>query len=301
MSYTIETKNLCFSFNSKQQILKNISLHVPKGSIFGFLGQNGAGKSTTMRLLAGLIYDGTDSIYLFEKKQKKQTPTVFKKIGCLIEIPILYYHLSAYDNLKYFAKLQRIPKNKIPEILEIVSLDIKSKKKVKNFSLGMKQRLAIGIALLNDPELLLLDEPVNGLDPAGIIEIRNLLIKLNKEKGITIFISSHMLDEVEKMCTHLGIIHHGEMVFQGTMGEFQLQNQNIQLHLEIENPKKWFSILEKEAISIYLENEKYLQCHFKSKTEIPDFIEKHTKNGMRIYQAKIQDSLEKNFMEILQN
>ena len=191
--YLIQTKDLNFQFNNKRKILENLSLNIPKGSIYGFLGPNGAGKSTTMRLITGLLNEQqNESIYLFGETLSKQLPQIFKRIGSIIETPTLYLHLSGYDNLKLIATIQEVSNSKIQEILELVELSKFQKQKAKQYSLGMKQRLAIGMALLNDPELLILDEPVNGLDPQGIIEVRQLLKKLNKEKGITIFISSHL-------------------------------------------------------------------------------------------------------------
>ncbi len=213
MENIIETKNLNFQFNKHKKIIDDLSIHVPKGSIYGFLGPNGAGKSTTMRLLTGIIPDDTNAIKLFSNTIESQQPQVFHRMGTLVESPALYLHLSGENNLKYMAKIRGISHEKIDEVLELVDLTHARKQKAKQYSLGMKQRLAIAMALLSEPELLLLDEPVNGLDPNGIIEIRKLLVKINQEKGITIFISSHLLSEIEKMCTHVGIIAKGKLKF----------------------------------------------------------------------------------------
>ncbi|MEO0046121.1 MAG: hypothetical protein RL705_1312, partial [Bacteroidota bacterium] len=175
--YIIQTESLNFEYSKHKKVLNNISINVPKGSIYGFLGPNGAGKSTTMRLLTGIIPEQGNAIKLFEQPLQEQLPMVFSKIGSLVESPALYLHLSGIDNMKYIAKLRNIPENKIHETLELVDLTKDSNRKAKNYSLGMKQRLAIAMALLSEPELLLLDEPVNGLDPNGIIDIRKLLIK----------------------------------------------------------------------------------------------------------------------------
>ena len=177
----IDVQNLSFTYSkSSKTILDDISMKVPKGAIYGFLGANGAGKSTTMQLLTGSIFGTSGSIHLFEKPLESQLPTVFNKIGCLINSPSPYYHLSGYDNLRYIAILKKVDVDNITEVLDLVGLSESAHQKVKEYSLGMKQRLAIGIALLGNPELLLLDEPINGLDPQGVIDIRNLLIKLNK-------------------------------------------------------------------------------------------------------------------------
>ena len=196
--YLIQTEGLNFQYSKNKKVLNDISIHVPKGAIYGFLGPNGAGKSTTMRLLTGIIPEQGNAIKLFGNSLQEQLPFVFTKIGSLVESPALYLHLSGIDNLKYIAKLRNIPEAKINETLELVDLSRDGNRKAKQYSLGMKQRLAIAMALLSDPELLLLDEPVNGLDPNGIIDIRKLLIKLNQEKGVTIFVSSHLLSEIEK-------------------------------------------------------------------------------------------------------
>jgi ABC-2 type transport system ATP-binding protein len=169
MKYIIQTSNLDFQYSKNKKILNNLSINVLKGSIYGFLGPNGAGKSTTMRLLTGIIPDDSNSIFLFEKPIESQIPDVFEKVGALVESPALYLHLSGYDNVKYIALLRQVPLSKIDEVLELVDLTAHKKQKAKQYSLGMKQRLAIAMALLSEPELLFLDEPVNGLDPNGIV------------------------------------------------------------------------------------------------------------------------------------
>jgi ABC-2 type transport system ATP-binding protein len=160
-----------------------------------------------MQLLTGILSSPEQNSSVFGKELNSQMPHVFSKIGALVESPSLYLHLSGIDNLRCITHLKEISESKIPEVLALVGLSENGNEKVKQYSLGMKQRLAIAMTLLGDPELLLLDEPVNGLDPTGMTAIRELLVKLNKERGITIFISSHLLAEIEKMCTHIGIIH----------------------------------------------------------------------------------------------
>ncbi|MDQ0476894.1 ABC transporter ATP-binding protein [Chryseobacterium sp. MDT2-18] len=212
----IEIKNLNFGFDKNKPILKDVNLMVPKGSIYGFLGSNGAGKSTTMRLIMGLFNDDANSVKVFDTLVSNLYPEGFNKIGSLIDYPAFYDHLSGYDNLKIVCILRNLNISRIDEILELVGLTEARNIKMKKYSLGMKQRLAIGLALISDPELLVLDEPVNGLDPNGMKEVRELLIKLNQEYGVTVFISSHLLLEIEKMVTHIGIISNGEIKFQGS-------------------------------------------------------------------------------------
>src|SRR5690606_6201204 len=174
----IKTKGLDFNFSKSKKAVDSLSLNVPKGSIYGFLGPNGAGKSTTMRLLTGIIPDDSDASEIFGESLQRQLPDIFHRLGCLVESPALYLHLSGYNNLRYIAKVRKVDASRIDEILKIADLYDDRNRKAKQYSLGMKQRLAIAMALMSNPEILLLDEPVNGLDPNGIIEIRKLLIKI---------------------------------------------------------------------------------------------------------------------------
>lgn len=195
----IETEQLSFQYSKNEMIINNIDLKVPQSSIYGFLGPNGAGKTTTLKLLLGLLKQNTGSIKIFEQPFENNRIEILKKIGSLIEAPSFYSHLTAIENLRILQRVFQCSKSRIYEVLDIVGLSSVSKKKTINFSFGMKQRLGIAIALLHSPELLILDEPTNGLDPNGIIEIRELLIKLQKENNITILVSSHLLSEVEKI------------------------------------------------------------------------------------------------------
>lgn len=221
--YCIETASLSYHFPGGDKVLNNINMQVPTGSIYGFLGPNGAGKTTTLRLILGLLRRQTGKISMFGKPFETHRLEILKKTGSLIESPSIYGHLTASENLAILQKVYQCSKSRIAEVLTIVGLQNTGKKKAGKFSLGMKQRLSIAIALLHNPTLLILDEPTNGLDPNGIIEIRELLKSLNRESGITIVISSHLLAEIEKLTTHTGIIHKGDMLFQGTLKELQLK------------------------------------------------------------------------------
>jgi ABC-type multidrug transport system ATPase subunit len=216
----IAVNNLSFSFGT-QKVLDQINLTVPKGSIYGFLGPNGSGKTTTIKLLLSLLKNNENNISLFGKPLNENREEVLKKIGSLIEAPALYHHLTGFANLKARAIVFGINDERIHEILTIVGLTDAAQKKAGKYSLGMKQRLGIGLALLNNPELLILDEPTNGLDPNGIIEMRKLIQKLAKEHGKTIFISSHLLAEVERIATHVGILYHGKLSFEGKIEDLQ--------------------------------------------------------------------------------
>ena len=220
-SYAIETSGLNYCFRQGRKVVNEVALKVPEGSIFGFLGPNGAGKTTSIRMITGMLENEPDNIFIHGKSLKKNIPGIFGGMGTLIETPSLYLHLSGRDNLRVITRLRNMNENRVDEVLKIVGLLNDSKRKAKEYSLGMKQRLGVALALLAEPTLLILDEPANGLDPAGIIEIREMLIRLNKEEGKTIFVSSHLLNEVEKTCTHVGIIHKGVLKFQGTMSELQ--------------------------------------------------------------------------------
>jgi lantibiotic transport system ATP-binding protein len=241
----IETKALNYHFSRQQQTLYNIDMMVEKGSVYGFLGPNGAGKTTTLRLLLGLLKCQEGSIELFGYNLAHNRMGILKRLGSLIEQPSLYGHLTARENLEVYRRIYGTEKNRIAEVLKLVGLENTGSKKARQFSLGMKQRLSIAIALLHQPELLILDEPTNGLDPNGIIETRELIKRLNKEFGVTILVSSHILAEVEKMATHVGIIHKGKMLFQGPLTSLQqLKNKKSFVHINTSNNDAAFAILQ---------------------------------------------------------
>lgn len=213
MEYVLETNALkkCYG---KSNALNGLTMHVPKGSIYGFVGKNGAGKTTLIRLICGLQKptDGEYVLYGIQDKEKEITKAR-NRMRAVVEHPSVYLDMTAEDNLKEQYCILGLPSYKgISDILELVGLSDTGKKKAKNFSLGMRQRLGIAIALAGNPDFLVLDEPMNGLDPQGIIEIRELILKLNQEQGITVLISSHILDELARVATHFGFIDHGRIV-----------------------------------------------------------------------------------------
>lgn len=217
MNSIIETKGLNYHYSRKVQTLFDIGLDVEQGSVYGFLGPNGSGKTTTLRLLLGLLNNQKGDIKVFGQHLQANRIEILKKIGSLIEHPSLYGHLTAKQNLEIYRATYGASAARVDEVLRIVDLKDAGSKPAKRFSLGMKQRLSIALALLPDPELLVLDEPTNGLDPAGIIELRQLIRTLNREQGMTILVSSHLLGEVEKMVSHVGIIVKGRLLFQGPL------------------------------------------------------------------------------------
>ncbi|WP_426295189.1 ABC transporter ATP-binding protein [Dyadobacter endophyticus] len=216
-AYIIQTDRLAYAYGERQ-VLQNISLQVPAGSIFGFLGPNGSGKTTTIRLLLGLIQTGKQRITLFGQDINGNRLSILRRVGALIEIPTLYPHLTGQQNLEIARLARNADRDQVGKVLRMVGLTDDASLKVNGYSLGMRQRLGIALALLGDPDLLILDEPTNGLDPAGIREIRSLLIELSQEHGKTIFVSSHLLSEMEKMVTDVAIIHNGHLLFQGPIG-----------------------------------------------------------------------------------
>ncbi|MDN5326291.1 MAG: lantibiotic transport system ATP-binding protein [Moorella sp. (in: firmicutes)] len=208
--YILETRNLR-KYYRKQLVVKDVSLRVPTGSIYGLIGPNGAGKSTILKLLTGLLHpDGGEIIAFGEPWQRKH----LARIGALIESPALYGNLTAAENLQVHTKLMGLPGGVIDEVLDVVGLEDAGKKLASQFSLGMKQRLGIAIALLGEPELLILDEPTNGIDPIGIQELRGLIRSLS-ERGVTVILSSHILQEVSQVVDYIGIISNGELKCQG--------------------------------------------------------------------------------------
>lgn len=207
--YVLETENLTKIYG-KNKVVNAVSMHVKKGDIYGFIGKNGAGKTTFMRMAAGLAAPTEGSLKLFGSKEAEQQR---KRIGTLIEETGVYPNMTAEENLEIVRRTLGITeKNSVKDMLEFVGLDKAGRKKVKNFSMGMKQRLGLAISLLRSPDFLILDEPINGLDPSGIKEVRDLLLKLNKEKQITILISSHILGELSKVATRYGIIRDGVLI-----------------------------------------------------------------------------------------
>jgi len=218
--FCLETIRLSHRFAGQDPVLHQLDLRVPEGSVFGFLGPNGAGKTTTLRLVLGLLKKQEGDIRIFGQPFAANRLAILSKIGSLIESPSIYAHLTASENLRVLQKIYRCPVERIDHVLQLTGLGGTGNKKAGRLSLGMKQRLGIAIALLNDPLLLILDEPTNGLDPEGIIEMRQLFRQLN-DQGVTILISSHLLGEMEKLITHAGIIHKGELLFQGTLDELR--------------------------------------------------------------------------------
>ncbi|WP_213584564.1 ABC transporter ATP-binding protein [Paenibacillus sp. J2TS4] len=232
--FVIQTYNLSKQYRLHKAV-DQVSLQIKKGDIYGFLGPNGAGKTTTIRMLLGLIKPSQGSIRIFGKDLRKEKLAILRKVGSLVEYPSYYGHLTAYENLEAIRRILDAPKSRIDEVLAIVRLDKEAKRAVKGFSLGMKQRLGIAAALLGNPELLILDEPTNGLDPAGILEIRELIKNMPKQHGITVLVSSHLLSEVEQMANRVGIIRNGSMMFEDTIDSLRKRTKS-KIRIAVSNP-----------------------------------------------------------------
>jgi len=295
----IETQDLTFSFTGKETILNHINLQVPQGSIYGFLGPNGAGKTTTLRLILGLLKKQQGCIKIFGKVFEQNRIEILKNIGTLVESPSLYSHLTAEENLSLLQKIYQCPKSRIHEVLKIVGLANTGKKKTGKFSLGMKQRLSIAIALLHNPKLLILDEPTNGLDPNGIIEIRELLKKLNAEQNISIVISSHLLSEIEKLVTHVGIISKGRMLFQGKLEELHLkQKSTSSINFETNNLIKTAEIFKANNFSPTINN-RHVEISNTNDEMISKLNKQLVDGGIDVYQiSTIKNDLESIFIEL---
>jgi len=298
MSSLIKTENLNFSFSSGVKTLDNVNLDVPQGSIYGFLGPNGAGKTTTLRLLLGLLRNQQGTIEIFNRQFASHRLEILKKLGSLIEQPSLYLHLTAKENLDIYRRIYKCDRSRILEVLKTVGLENTGKKKVKQFSLGMKQRLSIAVALLHQPELLLLDEPTNGLDPNGIIEVRELMKKLNKEHGTTVLVSSHILNEVERMATHVGIIHKGRLLFQGRLHELQqMKTKQSLLEIETSDNAKALQLMKSQFASQEIEGK--ITLPFQNKEQVAAINKLLVQGGVDVYALHPQQSdLEQLFMDI---
>ncbi|WP_405110202.1 ABC transporter ATP-binding protein [Paenibacillus sp. FSL K6-1217] len=237
----IETKQLTKTYGGTSRV-DHVNLKVQKGEIFGFLGPNGAGKTTTLKMLLGLVQPTKGTVKLFGQELRNHRLEILNRTGSLIESPSYYGHLTGLENLRVMQRLRSLPAKNIDKVLQIVRLENHRHKPAGQYSLGMKQRLGLAMALLAFPSLLILDEPTNGLDPAGIGEIRELIKSLPAQYDMTIVVSSHLLSEIEQTATSVGIISEGQLLFQGTMAALQTQNQ-AKIHFQINDPSAAVKVL----------------------------------------------------------
>ena len=278
----IATNQLTFSFRNTT-VLKDVSLAVPSGSAYGFLGENGAGKSTTLKLLLGLLPPDRGTVSAFGSPMHRHANALHQRIGALIEDPPLYPHLSGWGNLAVTAKYRGIPDSRVEEVLRLVHLQKVAHRKVSGYSTGMKQRLGIALALLPNPELLILDEPTNGLDPQGIIDVRHLIQRLHREEGKTIVMSSHLLPEVESICTHVGILHRSRLLFQGTLNELKAtaHSSGLSVRLTVDNVAEAIPVLASEYATQL--NAEGITVRLTDQEEITPLIDRLRQAGIRIY------------------
>lgn len=300
-NYVLKTTNLCKRFKS-YKALDNVSVTLEKGKIYGLIGKNGAGKTTLMRIVSGLSYATEGTIALFGASSAKEYNKQLSKIGTLIEYPSLNGRMTAKQNIK-LVKIMRGIKDKSvdDELLEMVGLgSVDPKKKVKDFSLGMRQRLGIAIAMLTNPELLILDEPVNGLDPVGVVEIRNLIKKLNQEKNITVLISSHNLPELYQTATDYIIIDKGVIKQTLTLDELEKKCEHY-LSITCDDPDKAIKVIENE-----LGTKKYKRMQDGS-IRLYDFVDEKQKisdalfnNHIKVYEfSRLGETLENYFLSVI--
>ena len=293
MTNILRIENLTKSYD-KNTVLKNINLEINEGSIFGLIGPNGAGKSTLMKSILGLVKKDSGKITLYGKEvNEKNQKETNKNLGSLIENPSFYDHLTAYDNLDIICDMKNIKKDNIDEILNEVGLFKSKNKKVRDFSLGMKQRLGIAIALIGNPKFLILDEPINGLDPYGIEEMRDLFQNIVKNSNTSILISSHVLDEIEKISTHIGILKNGVLTYSGSLKEYR------DLHPPVIILKTSNNIWASKILELSQENilDDYLVLGNKNEEEVAKII-KILVDKVDIYRVeKRKESLEKLFIK----
>lgn len=256
MKYIVETNNLTKKYK-KSSVVSGVNLKIPEGEIYGFLGPNGAGKTTSIRMLLGLIKATEGNIKIFGKDLNENRLSILSEVGALVENPSYYAHLNAIENLEVYRLLRNIPKEKLHAVLKTVGLQNAAHQKVKEYSLGMKQRLGLAIALLGDPRLLILDEPTNGLDPQGIHEMRELIKSLAKERGITILVSSHLLSEIDQMATYVGIISKGRLIFQDKI-EVLRQHSHNSIKILVNKPKEAWKIILASGIPSVMEEDKII-------------------------------------------
>lgn len=293
--FIIETKNLNKEFESFRAV-RDLSLQVRKGRIYGFLGPNGAGKSTTIRMILGLMKPTSGEINIFGKDLRKNKMEILRKTGAIVESPSYYGNLTAYENLQVTAKLLDLDDKSIDEALGIVKLTKFKDRQAKKFSLGMKQRLGIAQALISKPELLILDEPTNGLDPSGIHEIRELIKSLPKISNITVIISSHILSEIELMADDIGIINKGELLFQGTLEELHSRSKG-EICIGSQNLEETIKTLNNYGYRTKVENNNI----FIKPKEIgaDELLKQLILKGNKIFKfVEVEKSLEQIFMDV---
>lgn len=293
----IQTSSLTRRYGSQFSV-SDLNLQVRKGSIYGFLGPNGAGKTTTIRMLLGLIKPTAGQVRIFGEELARHRVSILSRIGSLVESPSYYGHLTGYENLEVIGRLLNAPSKRSHEVLEIVRLTRAANKTVKAYSLGMKQRLGIAAALLGSPELIILDEPTNGLDPAGIHEIRELIKEMPKQYGMTVVVSSHLLTEIDQMTTHVGIINKGVLIFEDRI-EVLRKKSLTKLIVETKNPEQALQIVQQNGKIAEIQSGSLLfnEVEYQEAAELNKML---VQAGFPVYRIKeMKPSLEDIFLDLV--
>lgn len=289
----IVLKNVCKQYG-KKKIVDNVNLTVPSGKIYGFIGLNGAGKTTTMKMMTGLTPLSSGTI-TYSGQNIKDIKKDHHSFGAFISTPSYYKNLTAYENLAMIQKVLKQPLSEVDRVLELVGLKNSKQKKIREFSFGMKQRLGLAFAFLNNPDVLILDEPTNGLDPQGIVEIRDLLYYLSKVEGKTVFISSHNIVELEHISDVIGIIHKGKIIFQGSL-ETLYNESGLSYLVEVDDEKKMKEFLKEQNISFELDRNIFEIII--SRKNIPNMINELQKKDISLYEIVANRNLESIFLKI---
>ncbi len=300
MDYIMETAGLRKSYKGNT-VVNEVDIHIPKGAVYGFVGPNGAGKSTVMKMMLNLIQPDAGEVYLFGEKVTDHSYEIFKKTGSIIENPYFYEKLTARQNLELHCEYMGFPnKERIDEVLQMVDLQNVEGKQIRHYSLGMKQRLAIARAILARPEFLILDEPINALDPEGIREMRNLFQRLNREDGTTIFISSHILSEVELIADTIGMIQHGKLLTELSIEEIH-KHQTEYISLQVDHAAHAAALLEQMGITNFSVLDKEFIRIYDSDISGKDLSKLLIENGVGLESlGRKQDTLEDYFFQLME-
>jgi ABC-2 type transport system ATP-binding protein len=294
-NFIIETKDLSKTF-ADYHAVSNVDLQVPPGKIYGFLGPNGAGKTTTIRMLLGLATPSAGSVEIFGLDLASHHTEILARVGALVETPSLYLHLTGHENIRVTTTMLGLPSRRVEEVLTQVGLAEAAHKLVFQYSLGMKQRLGLALALCNNPRLIILDEPTNGLDPSGIKEMRDFLQRLAHESNVTVFLSSHLLNEIEHLADYIGIINHGKLLFQGGIAELRRQFPKA-THFQVDDVKKAVKLLSSRKSTII--DSHTLLLPTTAEQDIAQIVAALVENDIAIHGIiPAQNSLEEMFIRI---
>lgn len=293
----LEVSGLEYGYSSKEKVLDGLSMSVTKGSIYAFLGANGEGKSTTIRNILGLLKPSKGDINLLGERVSLGWNSVYSRVGSMIESPSLYYHMTGEQHLNLVCKYRGLSTEKVATTLDLVGLTQARNKKVKAYSTGMKQRLGLGMAIIHDPEMVILDEPTNGLDPSGILEMRRILKQIS-EAGRTILLSSHILAEVEKVATHFGVLSGGKLIHEGLMDDLSSRRSEQQaLRINCSDTEMANRLLEHYEVHVLSSN--LIEVNVRTKDENALIVRTLVQNGIKVFEVMKQGSdLEKLFLEM---